>query len=349
MANKGGTVMTDKGTQMEKSVAVAPTGGTALTVLQKTVAAVPTPEDVEKLEVVAAEKLQALVNLAQDSELTEAGREKVLVLVAQAQPIKPGMEEITTTWTIPRVQIVQPTTQASAKPESARPGDMFTTSGALLEKPFGFIPLYFSQEHIMFTQGERTPACSSPDAKLGSPYGFCQNCAHLPFGQQNGGRGDQKKTDCQNQIVVAVLSLDLSQVYMVQFAKTSRGAGSALISLAKAHPFPWKQSYLLSTEKKSGDLGVYHVYKIEPTGKDNGADALKVGKTLSELYSANRKKFLAEFYRRASTAAQTAVLAEAEFNRSKLDLGLGDALDAEPDLSTLVPKSGVARSTKVDM
>jgi hypothetical protein len=242
--------------------------------------------------------------------------------------------------------VVQPTTQATAKPDAAKPGDIYTAAGSLLQRPFNFIPIYFNYENVMFEVGEKAPTCSSPDGKLGSLYGVCAACPNLPFGQQNGGRGEQKKTDCQNQIVVALLAADLSNLYVMAFGKTSRGAGSALMGLAKQHPFPWKQSYMLNTEKKTNDTGTYYVLKIEPTGKENPPDVIKVADVLSDLYEANRHRALGEFYLRAGNAAQTAAAGEAAFNAqtsSKLDDGLGD----EPDLST--PPPSTARSASKPM
>jgi hypothetical protein len=310
--------------------AEAPPATTALVTLSKDYK-VPTVEELDALAVVAKEKFDALSTLLADSSLSTENKAKVQALIAQANPIKPGMEEMSTTWSVPRIVLCQPTTNDPKKPESARPGDIFTTSGQLLEKPFAFIPLNFNPENIKFKQGEKAPECSSPDAKVGSPYGVCAKCPHLPLGQQNGGRGKQVKTECQNQIVVAVLAADLSQVYLAQFAKTSRGAGSALVALAKAQPFPWKQSYLLSSTKETGDLGVYHIYKVEATGKDNSTEAQTIALAFHDLYDANRKKMLGEYYYRLSTSDQTAAAAEQGFaSDDKLAQGMADH---EPDLS----------------
>jgi len=317
----------------KKTDSAAPTAA-LVTVSKPAGLAIPTLAEVQALAEAAKVKLEALSDLLADPEVSGPVKEKVQALIELANPNKPGMEEINTTWTLPRVSIAQPTTQSAAKPDSAKPGDMFTSAGALLERPHGIIPLWFHEENIMFKTGEKAPECSSMDGKLGSAYGACASCPHLPFGKQNGGRGDQKKTECQNQIVVTALSADLSQVYSIQFAKTSRSAGNALISLAKSHPFPWKQSYLLSTEKKVGDLGTYYIYKIEPTGKDNAADVLKVAKSLSELFGANRKTAIGDYYLRAGGASQAAVLAESSVDPAKLAASLNLAAGSEElDLS----------------
>jgi len=282
----------------------------ALTVLKEANIAIPTEAEIKARGLAVAEKLEAMASLIHDPSFSDEMKAKVNGLLALASPVKPGMEEVVTTWSVVRVNVAQPTTQVAAKPESARPGDMYTTAGALLEKSFAFIPLHFHVENIMFIEGQKAPECGAPDAKLGDRFGLCKNCQHLPFGQQPVGRDEQVKTECQNQIVVAALAADLSQVYLLTFGKTSRKAGSDLVKLAEKHPYPWKQSYRLSTERGKGDLGVYFVFKIEPTGKDNPPEVVRLAQALSELYSANRKQHLAKWYVRAAAASQTAAAAE---------------------------------------
>lgn len=304
--------------------------------------------DPAELDAECADKLAALQSLVSDSSLPANVQKSVLQLVEQASAVKPGMEEVNTRWRIPRIQIAQATSTSSAKPENAKNGDLYTTAGALLERPFSFIPFYFNYENIMFPTGAKAPSCQAPDAKLGQPYGECLKCPHLPFGMQNGGKGDQKKTDCQNQIVAVVVALDLSQVYMIQFAKTSRGAGSALISLAGQQTVAWKQSYLLSTEKGNSELGNFHKYKVEPTGKNNDDHVMKVVKALNELYEAERRRMLGDWYRAAMSAPAAAAAAESEFQGGKLDAGL--AGETEPyDLGEEQASTASVRTSKAPM
>ena len=129
--------------------------GTALTVIQKAGLVVPSTDEIAKLEQTSRDKLAAFAALIDSGDLPELIKSKVQSLVAQANPVKPGMEEVTTTWSVARVQIAQPTTQSSAKPESAKQGDLYTTAGQILERPFGFIPIWFNLENIMFKQGRR--------------------------------------------------------------------------------------------------------------------------------------------------------------------------------------------------
>jgi hypothetical protein len=325
---------TDTGTTTivpAKSVAVKPSMGAAAALI-----------DPAELEQAVVERRNALAALAVDSTVPEDTRKKLMALVALASPNKEGLEEMITAWRLPRIMIAQPTTRSEAKPESCPPGGLYTTAGTLLEKPWAGIPLYFFEENINFPDGGKNPVCQAPDGKLGSPFGKCLECPHLPFGKQNGGRGDQKKTDCQSNIVCVMLAKDLSNVYLVQFGKTSRKAGSALLSLAGQQSQVWKQSYVLNTEKKTNEVGLYYIYKVEPTGKDNPEDVCRVAEGLYGLYGAERKKFLADWYARPAKAGMVAAEAEGEFAGGALEAGLAGEGEEPTDLGTTNATSATA-------
>lgn len=287
----------------------------------------------------------ALFALVDDPVMPENARQVVRDLAAYASPTKPGLEEMLMAWRLPRMMIAQPTTRSDARPETAKNGELFDTTG----KPHGAawtgIPLYFHEENINFKDGTKNPICSSPDAKLGSPLGECLRCPYLPFGKQNNGKGDQVQSDCYNNIVCIMLAADLSQVYTVQFGKTSRKAGSALMQLAGAQRLVWTQSYTLSTEKKTNDAGMWWFYNVKPTGKNNPDYVGKLSETLYALFLAERKFMLHNHYSRPARAPQAAAEAEGAFAADAIEAGLGgDAVEIEADLST--PVESVASSGK---
>jgi hypothetical protein len=296
------------------------------------------------LEAAISEKRDQLLMLADDTAMPDNLRQVVRNLVALSAPNKPGLEEMAGSWNIPRINIAQPTSRSEAKPESAKNGSLYTTEGKLLDMPWGGIPIHFSEENINFPKGGgNNPVCQSPDSKLGSPFGVCEKCPNVPFGKQNGGRGDQKHSDCYSNIVVVMLATDLSQVYKVQFGKTSRKAGAALLALARQQPFVWKQSYVLTTEKKTNDMGMYWIFQTQPTGKDNDPNVLKLCEKLYGLWSAERDRFLADWYARPARAPMVAAEAEGSFEGGALDAGLGDGV--EPDLSTPASAAATTKSS----
>jgi hypothetical protein len=297
------------------------------------------------LEAAIVDKRDQLLMLADDSTMPDNLRQVVRNLVALSAPDRPGLEEMTGAWNVPRINIAQPTTRSEAKPESAKNGSLYTTEGKLLDLPWGGIPIYFHEENINFPKGGgNNPVCQSPDAKLGSPFGECLKCPNLPFGKQNGGRGEQKQTDCYSNIVAVMLAADFSQVYKVQFGKTSRKAGAALLALARQQPFVWKQSYLFNTEKKTGEMGMYWIFQTQPTGKDNEPTVMRLCEKLYGLWTAERDRFLADWYARPARAPMAAAEAEGNFEAGALDAGLGGGV--EPDLSTPPPATSSASNAR---
>lgn len=264
--------------------------------------------------------MDALVALITDPKLPAEYQKIVTELVSQASTDKPGMEEMVVGWKIPLIQINQPTTTSAARPEAARSGDIYTSEGKVLEKPFSFLVFSLFPENVNFPEPtSKIPICVAPDAQLGNAFGKCTECPHLPFGLQS--TNEQKITNCQNQITAIVATTDASKVYMVRFAKTSRKAGAALQSLAGASNRMWDNSFLLSTEKGSGPQA-YFIFKVEPTGKPNNEHVRLIAQTLCNLYRAERDRSLADHYRAAATAPAVAAAAEASFEGSKLDAGL---------------------------
>lgn len=297
--------------------------------------------DPAELDAAVAARREVLEALLHDTTMPETTRASLGALIALASTQKPGMEEMQNAWKLTRASIVQPTTRSEAKPESARPGDIYTSGGQILVRPSAVIPIYFFEENVNFPEGGKVPVCSAPDAKLGSPFGKCVDCPHLPYGKQNGGRGEQKKTDCQNNIVAVLLLKDLSGLFTMQFGKTSRKAGGVMMQLAGQQQRVWTQSYLLNTEKKTNDAGLYYIMTTAPTGQNNPDDVCRVAEAFYGLYAAERKRGLADHYARPARAPIAAAEAEAEFAGGALEAGLaGDG--EEPDLSAPAKAAGAA-------
>lgn len=300
--------------------------------------------DPAELDAAVAARREALETLLHDATMPAATRTALEALIALATAQKPGMEEMQAVWKLTKANIVQPTTRSEAKPESARPGDIYTSGGQILERPSPVVPVYFYEENVNFPEGGKVPVCVAPDAKLGSPFGKCLDCPNLPFGKQNGGRGEQKKTDCQSNIVAVLLMKDLSGLFTMQFGKTSRKAGSVMMALAGQQQRVWKQSYLLNTEKKTNDAGLYYIMTTAPTGLNNSEDFCRVAEAFYGLYAAERKRSLADHYARPARAPAAAAEAEAAFGGGALEASLGNDGEEPVDLNAPVNPAGTTPS-----
>jgi hypothetical protein len=280
----------------------------------------------------AKEGLAKLLDLMPTPELKQI----VVGLNDLANPHKLGVsDELEVRWTVPRLQLCQPTTTAVEKPASAKPGDLFTKNGELLASPYEVTPLFIYESNVKFKKGQNAPDCAAPDAKLGSPYGLCAKCKFLPMGKQPVPRDKQERTDCNNQINVIVIDSKFEKLYEISFAKTSRAAGSSLKNMAGRGKYAWEKSFLLSSEKKTGDEGTYYIFKIEPTGKVingekvvHGESYEKIARALYFYIAANRKLFLADHYQRIALGGSAAARNE---EKSDVDSELMSGLTSDAD------------------
>lgn len=262
----------------------------------------------------------AVENLRKTSNsISEELKGKVLNILGKAKPNKKGMEEVDTTWRLPMVRIKQPVSTSEDCPEDAKPGDLFI-AGSKLPKELTITPVKFYLRNDMFEPGQRTLACSSPDARLGSPLGWCKDpvtgeeCPHLPLGMNSRG----ERTNCTNSLVAIVVDKELNDIYEVRFSKTSRKAGSALQRLSGVGSVVWEKWFKLTAEKQTGGQGVYYTFKITPTGEKVDTDVMKVCDSISDLATASRVTFLKTYYGRRQNAAEQAKSIEASDSKTML-------------------------------
>lgn len=248
-------------------------------------------------------------------------RDKLTALLGKTSPNKKGMEEVESRWQLSSIRIKQPVTTSESCPDAARPGDLYTTSGELLPKEIILTPIKFYQSNVMFEQGSSKLLCSAPDARLGSPLGWCKNpttgqeCQYLPMGLN--ARGE--KTACTNNLVAICVTQDLSQIVEVIFAKTSRKAGNALQRLAGVGQFVWEKWYKLTTEKQTGGQGVYFTFNVKPTGEKVDPETIQVMDALSDLCTAQRNELLRRYYMSRGGAAQAAKATEAADEKALME------------------------------
>lgn len=229
-------------------------------------------------------------------------------LMRIANPVVRGREERNTAWTVPQVKTVYGTTRDSSKPANAQLGDIYTTDGRHHPDGIVFTPLYIFDSHRMFTQGQQAPMCSSPDGKLGSNFGPCNQCPHLPLVKNN--RGEH--TECDAGLVVIGLT-DKWQIYRIDFFKTSYKAGTNVDKLSSRQADLWERWFKLTTQPQSRNGYDYHIYKTELTGND--VDLPTVGAAAEELYRFirdERAAMLKEFYDRALNTMTPTASADSE-------------------------------------
>lgn len=298
----------------------------------------PSKMDIETLQANAGNALGTLAGLLEDASLSELIRKKVGRIVTKLNPNREGYEtDSTGVWKIPNMLVNQFTTTHKSKPDNAKPGDLFTTSGLLISRPFKYYVLYMYERNILFEQGEDRPKCSSPDGKLGSPFGFCEKCQFLPINKQKGAWASRTKTNCANVLDALVIDASFNDMYLLSFSKTSRTAGSALHDILNASDNIFDREFQLDTELKNTESGKYYVLKATPTGVLLNPERMKdghrddepspnelVASSLVSLFKAYREVQIHKHYNGAAGGTEAAERMEENFDPSKHVDGSGE-------------------------
>lgn len=240
-----------------------------------------------------------------------------------------------------RAQLIirQGTTNLATMPTDTPLGKLFSTAGEIVGTPLRVHLLYAYQMNLRYPpmgEGNRAPVCKSPDGKLGSPGGWCLNCTELPFGLQNGGAGEQKKTECAQWIVFIVITEDMKHIYEIGMSRTSLKTAKTMATLAKAAGTADKlvrRVFILETESKMNAAQQrYFQFKVAVDTKDkelSAADhAALVG--LSDLLQAQNHLVLARYYATVREGKTVAAANEAAFD-PQAAMGTLDAGGAEPN------------------
>jgi len=267
----------------------------------------------------------ALVRITQN--LPPAVVERVQTMLAMMDPNKPGFEEMGGAhWSPPIIKVHQPV--SSETPANSKNGDLFTDTGDVLERPWTFIPIYMHYSHARFEEGNSSPTCRSEDAKTSAYGDVCADCEDFPF-------RDGQRTNCQKSLNVYVFDAEFTQVYRVQFAKTSYRAGSKLFKQARSTPMPWSRTYVLTTQEKSRQegSGKYFVLSVAATGEGVDPQFFPMIEYIYGQLADLRKKILANIAERSDTGKKVVDNLPQDFG-APADSSTGDNTK-EPDFSEM--------------
>jgi hypothetical protein len=172
---------------------------------------------------------------------------------------------------IVHLQMKQASTRSA--PEKAKAGDWYTKTGDILGPSFTFIPVLTHRKRTYFKQGQERPECVSDDGNVGSKYGECQHC---PYGRFEEG----SKSSCSAGYAFTVLKSDFSELYALDFMKTSAKSGKQLLGMLK-QPGIFAKTYSITSEKESNDRGVFYVARSTPTGDSLTGAELEIAREVS--------------------------------------------------------------------
>lgn len=282
------------------------------------------------------------MNLEKLKSLTEKLPKEVkgnaVALIARMEEVVEGIGDEPVRWKPSMLKLVQGTTDRGSIPKGTAIGD-FVLGEAKKEHPMSFIPLriWEGRQYWSPDQNENKLLCSSPDGKLGYIGAYCAQCPHSKFDEV------ARKSDCgKTQNVISILP-DLSDIFIVGFAKTNYKVGLELKTAAtKAGVALYRRVYALTSEtnKQYKNVENYALEMLDGDKKVTPEPILEFLKELFDVVSADRKDNVDKFHevilaRKASSAALPAP--EQESNTLVLtdESGSSETDTGESTVSTL--------------
>ena len=254
-----------------------------------------TPEESTNEENTDAEKIaeeKALVAIT--SNLPEKVAKSVLRLMSVMNPDKRGFEEMGGAhWSPPIVKIRQGLT--SEAPENCKLGEMFTEKGDVFDR-LEFLPLYMYKTRAKFEEDNPNPVCRSDNAVTNTYGQPCAECPDAPF-------KDGAKTKCAESINVLAFDKDFSEIYHIQFQRTSYRAGFKLFRQAGATESMWDRWFALKTEERTRQQSKtkYSVFTVTTTGEKLEDIFAPLAEKFYQRIHASRQEILARVTERAET------------------------------------------------
>jgi len=195
---------------------------------------------------------------------------------------------------LPVVKLRQRMTTDPSCPETAKIGDLYATSGDLLDNPLTVIPVAIWNSNIKWEEGGgKNIECSSPDGKWGAINIACADCPDKPW-------RDNTKQACDNVLNAVVLTENLG-LYQVRFSGTSYTAGRTLVRFARTLPNLWCRTFAICSSSRKNNKGEYFVFETKATGEEPTADVQKVAEYVCRSLAAAREGFLMDWYKRVKS------------------------------------------------
>lgn len=236
--------------------------------------------------------LESLKELAKD--LPAPYKENAEALLERMGSVIEGIGDEPVKWRAGLLRLLQPTSDRSKLPKGVSAGDLLIGEEKQ-DQPLDGIPLRIGniRQYWSPDQNEAKMLCSSPDAKLGYIGLSCAECPHGKFNEET------RKSECSKVKQVIVIKRDLSDIFMINFAKTNYAIGNEWETMMKkAGVAPYRRVYAISSEtnKKYKTIESF-VVETKSGNEKNVEDALIP--FLTELFTVigqERKESLDKFY-----------------------------------------------------
>lgn len=245
-------------------------------------------------------QLSALVdNLP--SELAESCK----TMLESLNPVREGMLTASTEMVLPAAKIYQGTGDDSARPVTAPPGSVYTSTSELL---LCFEKIAAKQNRVGETitvaiialvedrawwkprrdsfvvppgvdPASKAPICQSPDRTRGTRYGQCSACPHRPFA-----KGVPDREGCANSATIYFVVRGFKGIYSMGLKGGSLNTAVAPIRRIKGKL--WDRWLDLSLLANTNDSGKWYTVKLQPHGVDEDVQGLPTSAVERDVFKA---------------------------------------------------------------
>lgn len=290
--------------------------------------------------------LEKLMELA--LELPEAVKQNAVNLITRMGETIEGIGDVPVGWRAGTLKLIQAMSDRSKLPKGANIGDFLLGETVITQPhPVYVLRSWDARQYWSPDQNEAKMLCSSPDNKLGYIGLNCKECPHSKFDEET------KKTECNKIKVFMVVSADLSDVFMINFAKTSyKSGGDWEMMMKKAGVAPYRRVYGLKSEgsKTYKNVETLAIETFEGDKRDTPAEYLPFVTELFNQVGAERKTMVDDFHRIVLARKQDpALLANASGADSEMIL-IGDSsteLPAKESVDAPAGKTSLAKKYAV--
>lgn len=286
--------------------------------------------------------IEKLAELA--AALPDTHKANAVALVERMGAVIEGIGDEGVKWRMPTAKLMQAVSDRSKAPKGAGIGDIIVGE-KILKKPQRVIVLksFMSRQYWSPNQNEEKMLCSSPDGVLGYIGKQCTSCPHQVFDEV------AKKTECNKLKSFILITEDLSEIFALNFAKTSYKVGDAWEkNLKKAGVMPYRRVYGLTSTGSKQYKGVetLDIELYDDEKRDTTEAILPFVKELFEQVGADRKEMLVHFHKMVNSRMQDpALLADSSGGSDSEVVLIGN--DSEPTETaaekTAAPKSSMAK------
>lgn len=192
-------------------------------------------------------------------------------------------------WRADTAKVIQGTSDRSKLPKGTPIGAIIVGED-IIPQPAKLIPIrmWDGRQYWDPDQNVAKILCSSPDAKIGYIGYHCNECPHSKW--------EEGKSACSKIKHVAVITADLSKIFIINFAKTNYAVGNEWKSMMeKAKVLPFKRYYEIKTETHKQYKNV-EAMTVTPVAERVPEELFPFLQGLFDRFGADREEHLKTFH-----------------------------------------------------